>query len=240
MHNDVLVVISHYAGRQLDGLNELITQISVITKNILIVINSDLNSSEHKDFYNGFPVIIRPNTGMNIGAWNSAFENYPDYKFYIFLQDECSVVRPDFLDAYKKELSLSGVGMTGESINFKWDISWQRMLQSPLNYLTDFFSDGHRLSRVEYYLRLLGAWKIYPGSTGRHLRALVWGFNQSSLSQLNGFPLGSSKEECIASEIAVSKKIEELGLRVTQISSIPFYYFKHQEWRVDGASKNKK
>jgi hypothetical protein len=239
MHNDVLVVISHYAGRQLDALNELISQISVITKNILIVINSDLNSGEHKDFYNGFPVIIRPNTGMNIGAWNSAFENYPDYKFYIFLQDECSVVRPDFLDAYKKELSLSGVGMTGESINFKWDISWQRMLQSPLNYLTDFFYDGHRLSRVEYYLRLLGAWKIHPGSTGRHLRALVWGFNQSSLRQLNGFPLGSSKEECIASEIAVSKKIEELGFRVTQISSVPFCYFKHQEWRADGVSKNK-
>lgn len=237
MYNDTLVVISHYAGRQLDCLRDLISQVSVLTKNILIVINDDKKLEEHKDFYNGFPVIIRPNIGMNIGAWNAAFEHYPDYMFYIFLQDECLLVRPDFLDAYRRELSLSGVGMTGESINYKWDLPWQRMLVSPLNYLTTIFSHGKRLTRVEYYLSLLSAWKIHPGSTGKHLRALVWGFNQSALRQLNGFPLGESKEECIASEIAVSKKIEALGLQVTQISDIPFFYFKHQEWRADGVSK---
>lgn len=237
MHDDVLVVISSYAGRRLDYLDNLTSQVSVFTQNILIVINNDNNSDEDRGLYKGFPVIIRPNTGMNIGAWNAAYTNYPNYKFYVFLQDECSLVRSDFLDAYKRELSFKGVGMTGESINYKWDLPWQFMLKSPLNYFTNIYSNGKRLTRVEYYLSLLGAWKIHPSSTGKHLRALVWGFNQSSLKQLNGFPLGESKEECIASEIAVSKKIEELGLRVTQISNTPFFYIKHQEWRTDGVSK---
>jgi hypothetical protein len=80
-------------------------------------------------------------------------------------------------------------------------------------------------------------WGINPGVTGRHLRSLVWGFSNESLSRLGGFPIGSTKEECIASEIAVSKKIEQLGLSVTQISDTPFTFFKHEEWRADGTSK---
>jgi hypothetical protein len=232
MQSEMLTVISHYAGRDIQQLSTLLSQVQRITKNILIVVNDDQAVEETEAFFMGFPVILRPNFGMNIGAWNAAFEKFPMYKFYIFLQDECSLIRNDFLVAYEKELSRNDIGMTGESINYKWDKPWSEMLKSPLNYQV-----SKNLHRVEYYLHLMGKWKINPGLTGRHLRSLVWGFNNNALSQLGGFPIGSSKEECIAAEIAVSKKIEELGLKVTQISDVSFSYFSHGEWLADGTKK---
>jgi hypothetical protein len=235
--DDVLIVISHYSARDKTSLMSLIQRISAITSNILIVINDDSATVESFGRLENFPVITRPNTGMNIGGWNSAYQSYRNYNYYIFMQDECSLMRDDFIAAYMQELSAEGVGMTGESINFKWDKSWAELLHSPLNYFTDICLNGRRLSRVENYLGLIRHWGINPGEGGRHLRSLVWGFNQNALRQIGGFPEGRSKEECIASEISVSKKIEELGLRVTQISKTPFSFFKHQEWRSDGHSK---
>lgn len=232
MQSDTLIIISHYASRSDKQLSALLTQISEFSKNILIVINDDDVTAESAGFFKGYPAIFRPNIGMNIGGWNAAFTRHPTHKYYIFLQDECSVIRGDFISAYESELSKFGVGMTGESINKKWDKSWDEMLKSPLNYLVD-----KNLSRVEYYLYLMSVWGIKPGVTGRHLRSLVWGFGNEALGRLGGFPMGSTKEECIASEIAVSKKIEQLGLSVTQISASAFTFFRHEEWRTDGTSK---
>ena len=232
MQNNTLVVISHYASRGSRQLSELLSQISRVSKNILIVVNDDQVAQEVLGSFIGYPAIFRPNIGMNIGGWDAVFRNYSSYKYYVFLQDECSLIRDDFISAYEVELAQSGVGMTGESINNKWDRPWIEMLKSPLNYFV-----SQNLTRVEHYLYLMRKWNVDPGSTGRHLRSLVWGFNHDSLARLGGFPVGKTKEECIAAEISVSKKIEELGLRVTQISDIPFSFFRHQEWRSDGTSK---
>jgi hypothetical protein len=232
MQSNTLIIISYYVSRNNRQLSSLLTQISHFSKNVLIVINDDEIATETVGFFKGYPAILRPNIGMNIGAWNATFQRYPTYKNYIFLQDECSLMRDDFISAYESELGKFGVGMTGESINKKWDKSWCEMLKSPLNYPVN-----QNLSRVEYYLYLMNMWGINPGITGRHLRSLVWGFSNEALSRLNGFPIGNTKEECIASEIAVSKKIEQLGLSVTQISDTPFTFFKHEEWRADGTSK---
>lgn len=232
MQSDTLIVISHYAGRDIRHLSALVSRIQRVTKNILIIINDDQAIRDTEAVFMGFSVIVRPNFGMNIGAWNCAFEKFPIYKFYIFLQDECSLLRDDFLVAYENELARHDTGMTGESINYKWDKPWSEMLKSPLNYRV-----SNNFYRVEYYLYLMDKWEINPGLTGRHLRSLVWGFNNDSLRRLGGFPIGLSKEECIAAEIAVSRKIEQLGLRVTQISASPFSFFSHSEWRTDGLSK---
>ena len=57
------------------------------------------------------------------------------------------------------------------------------------------------------------------------------------MEKISPFPIGNTKEECIASEIAVSKKVEQLGLKVTQINERPFKYISHIEWKLDGSSK---
>lgn len=234
--DDVLIVISHYSARDKTALYALLKKISDITSHILVVINDDSAVSESFSKLGDFPVITRPNIGMNIGGWNSAHANFPNYKYYIFLQDECSLLRGDFIEAYKKELGTKNVGMTGESINHKWDKSWVELFHSPLNYVIENAA-GHRISRVEHYLAAMSGWGINPGGSGRHLRSLVWGLNQDALRRIGRFPEGRNKEECIAAEISVSKKIEEIGLTVTQISKTPFSFFKHEEWRLDGHSK---
>lgn len=237
MSNDALIVISHYAKRDDYFLKKLLLEISQVTRKILVVINSDFVNCVSEEFYLGYPALVRPNLGMNIGGWDAAFHRYSNYEHYIFLQDECSLLRYDFLEVYKRKLSDPNVGMVGESINFKWDRSWRDMFLSPLNYSTEIVLGSRKISRVENYLNTLHAWKIDPGFGGRHLRALVWGIKGETLFRIKGFPIGETKEQCIASEIAVSKKIEQLGLRVDQISETPFTYFKHDEWRSDGVSK---
>jgi len=237
MSNDSLIVISHYAKRGDFHLKRLLSEVSRVTKSILVVINSDFVNCESEEIFEGYSTLVRPNLGMNIGGWNAAFHRYPNYGYYIFLQDECSLLRHDFLDAYKRKLNNPNIGIVGESINFKWDKSWRDMLLSPLNYSTDIVLGSRKISRVENYVNLLHTWKIEPGFGGRHLRALVWGIKGETLIRLEGFPIGETKEQCIASEIAVSKKIEQLGLRVCQMDENPFTFFRHEEWRADGFSK---
>lgn len=237
MSSDALIVISHYAKRGDYHLKKLLSEVSQVTKSILVVINADFVNSESEGFFEGYPALLRPNLGMNIGGWNAAFHRHPNYEHYVFLQDECSLLRRDFLDAYKRKLNDPDIGMVGESINFKWDKSWRDMFLSPLNYSTDIVLGSRKISRVENYLNLLHTWKIEPGFGGRHLRALAWGIKGETLIRLEEFPIGETKEQCIASEIAVSKKIEQLGLRVCQIDESPFTFFRHDEWRADGSSK---
>ena len=48
---------------------------------------------------------------------------------------------------------------------------------------------------------------------------------------MNGFLHGANFGECIAAEIAATKRVEEIGLRALQVSAEPFVFFGHREWR---------
>ncbi len=37
---------------------------------------------------------MRENTGFNIGAWDYGWRHLPPYDYYLFLQDDCFIVRP--------------------------------------------------------------------------------------------------------------------------------------------------
>lgn len=237
-----LIVVSHYDLRPKIILRELINSLidsSVGNQyDVVVVVNKDdLNSIERDIFCPGVICINRPNHGMNIGAWDCAFHEFPEYEYYIFLQDECVVRNFLFIDAYLARLSNAKIGMIGESINFKWNMDWGLISRSVLNYDVLINKFGYKVGRVEYYLHMMKKWKVEPGVTGRHLRALVWALRGEILLKINGFPVGTWKEECIAAEIAVSKSVEQLGLRVDQVDADPFKYIQHSEWRGDGYSK---
>lgn len=240
-NSNTLVVVSHYEPNPKQPLAKLTGTLESLAENILVVVNDDAAASESiESAGQSVRVIRRPNTGMNIGGWDSAFHAFPDYDFYIFLQDECQIVRDDFIVRYAAELSKDGIGMTGESINPKWAFDWNTLAHSPLNYDVGVDQGGLPVSRVEYYLSCMKKWGVQPGVTGRHLRSLIWAFNRHALARIKGFPIGLNKEECIASEIAVSKMVEQHGLAVTQIAEEPFEYIWHTEWQRDGQSKIQK
>jgi hypothetical protein len=237
-HHKTLIVVSHYDLRSKAILQDLINSLIGGQCDIVVVVNNDDVDSVHRDkFCPGVVRINRPNAGMNIGAWDCAFREFPDYEYYIFLQDECMVRNFSFIEAYIARLSDAAIGVVGESINYKWSINWNLISKSSLNYAVGLNNLGNKVGRVEYYLYMMKKWGVEPGVTGRHLRALVWALRGDVLLKINGFPIGTSKEECIAAEIAVSKSVEQLGLRVEQVDVDAFKYIQHSEWRNDGSSK---
>ena len=235
--NKTLITISDYNKRNKDNLTNLLKSLKNQNSDLLIVINDDNYSFEKNDVFQNIKTLIRPNTGMNIGSWNSSYLNNSNFDFYIFVQDECKILNINFVKNYVSELSKNDVGITGESINYKWANKWENIANSSLNYIVGYNALKKPVYRVQYYLSLMKKWGIEPGLTGLHLRSLVWGFKREVLEKLFPFPLGNTKEECIASEIAVSKKVEQLGLKVTQVHEKPFKYISHFEWKLDGSSK---
>ena len=235
--NKTLITISHYNKRKKNDLINLINSLQNQSCDLLIVINDDNCMLERSDTFYNTKTLIRPNTGMNIGAWNASFLKNRTYDFYIFLQDECQILDSTFIDKYIDELSKKDVGMTGESVNYKWAKSWVYLAKSALNYKVGYNINKIPVFRVQYYFNLLKKWKIDPGQNGIHLRSLVWGFKKETLDKISPFPIGITKEECIAAEIGVSKKIEQLNYKVTQVSTKPFKHISHIEWKLDGSSK---
>lgn len=233
-----LVVVSHYMARPKDDLQALLTQLKPITSDILVVVNDDAHRGPVQWLQGtDVPSLNRENTGMNIGGWNEAYQQQPDFDQYIFLQDECRIVNNDFLLAYQERLSEPGIGMIGESLNSQWDRSWSDLSASPLNYPVQITPAAPPMLRTAFYLACLQNWRINPGHTGSHLRALVWGLPASKLKAINGFQNGRNKEECIAAEIAASKSVEQQGAQVVQVSEAPFKFIQHKEWRADGTHK---
>ena len=229
-------VFSNYAPRGELGLNILISQLIDIVDQIIVVINDDSCAAFRKEISNKIIRITRPNTGMNIGAWSAAIEYSKESDYTIFLQDECRLLRSDFIDNYKNLLSQPNIGMIGESVNPKWDCEWLEISNSRLNYLLNF-SNGKSISRVSYYLECMKKWGINPGLRSTHLRSLVWAFNKNGLNTIDCFPIGLNKEQCIAAEIAVSRKLIQKGLEFMQSDSSSFTYFEHLEWQKNGFSK---
>jgi hypothetical protein len=203
---------------------------------VCVVVNS--TSDERISIPNrDIPVVMlyRENLGMNIGAWDHGWRTHQTYADYLFLQDECYVIRGDWLAAFRRRSMEAEVGMVGESINRTWDKPWDVLQREQAGVvLSDHPTDGKPTNRVEQYLKFLSEARIDPGKTGRHLRSLVWYFRRDVLSEVGGFPRGRNYAECIAAEIGVSKLVESRGLSVEQVDDDePFRFIRHREWNQD-------
>ena len=161
--NKILLTISHYNKRNKDNLIKLINSLNNQNCDLLVVINDDDCTVEKNIIFHNTKTLIRPNTGMNIGSWNSSYLNNRNYDFYIFLQDECVILKKDFIKKYIFELSKVNVGMTGESVNFKWAKNWENIASSYLNYMVGYDRLKRPIYRVQYYLSLMKKWGIQHG-----------------------------------------------------------------------------
>ena len=73
-------------------------------------------------------------------------------------------------------------------------------------------------------------WRVDPGLSGRHLRSVVWAASRDTLTLIDGFPIGADYGECIAAEIAVSRKCEANKRRLVQVRDAHFHFVHHREW----------
>jgi hypothetical protein len=237
MKPKVGIVISHYEKRDKSVLKNLLSQFQQMKENLVVVINRDNVSKESSYYADGTIIVERPNLGMNIGGWSSAIKYCRKFDYVIFMQDECEIVDFAFLEHYSNLLNNDQIGMVGESINPKWVYSWEVLKLMSINYQLPSNTEKS-ITRIDLYHKCFDNWGIKHGNSGHHLRALVWGFKNDVLQKnIEQFPLGMSKEECIAAEIGVSKLVEQYGLRVIQSNERPFCFIRHKEWRQDGWSK---
>jgi hypothetical protein len=232
------IIISYYSARSLTSLQTLLAKLWNFRAMITVVINGSQKDPEILRRM-GVRAIVRENEGMNIGAWNSGYSERCDASLYIFLQDECYLRQPDFIQVIEaKFLKSRSLGLLGESLNGKWCKPWAELKGGVLNaYEPDHFIDGKPAKRVDTYLHVMRSWGIAPGDSGAHLRSLMWAIPGKIMREIGGFPVGTNRGECIAAEIAVSRKIIEMGYAIDQISTAPFSFFGHSEWRLDGLSK---
>jgi hypothetical protein len=235
----IVIVVSYFDSRPDSNLLELLISIKkVFLGELVVVVNSDKNEL-YRPPIDGVTISHGKNLGMNIGAWNRGYFDNPDANFYLFLQDECYIKRLDFVKfIMARFMSEPDLGLLGESINYRWDLDWVTLSQSSLNsFDADHRIDNREVRRVDMYLYMMSRWGVDPGPSGRHLRSLVWALPGGIMRELGGFPVGRNKGECIAAEIAVSRKVLSLGYRVEQFELKPFTFFGHTEWRADGRSK---
>jgi hypothetical protein len=178
-------------------------------------------------------ILSRSNEGMNIGAWNFAWQTFPDYDAYLFLQDDCVLQAPNWLESFVQVAADASVGLVGESWNAGWDRSWATMRKAVSTHsLPGHAIDGKPVNRVDLYLDFMERHQVSPGRQAGHLRALTWFATRTTLQSINGFLRGSNYGECIAAEIAATKQVEAVGLKAVQVESRPFAYFGHLDWHL--------
>jgi hypothetical protein len=234
-----LVVISYYDRHPINNLTQLLTSLVKHRAgeefDICIVVNRTKDQSiSLPDEYSWVPIEYRHNLGMNIGAWDYGWRTHPGYRDYLFLQDECYVIRDQWLSGFRSVLTDSNIGMVGESLNSSWDRPWKE-LKKTFEHLrmNGHFIDGRAANRIDCYLSFLQQNGVDPGTTGCHLRSVVWFLPAEVLQEIDGFLIGRNYGECIAAEIAASKKVESTGREIAQAKDEEFFYIRHLEYNQD-------
>ena len=234
-----LVVISYYDRRPIHNLLELIHSISQYPAggefDICVVVNRTKDEEVRLPAeFAWIPVEYRHNVGMNIGAWDHGWRTHQGYQDYLFLQDQCYVVRENWLGGYRSVLENPEVGMVGESLNMAWDEPWAELRKLAENWpLPEHTIGGKPVNRADFYLSFFREHEIYPGQTGKHLRSVIWFVSAAVLGKIDGFLVGRNYGECIAAEITASKKVEALGLQVVQADKEEFFYIRDLEYNQD-------
>ena len=232
----ILVVVSHYAARPVDPLVRLLDSMAAHPAGcayaVRVVVNRDgaeaLNMPER---HRGVEVLYRPNVGYNIGTWEAGWRAVPAYPGYLFVQDECVVVRAGWAAAFARAAGAPGVGLVGECLSPDWDAPWGVLAERFRGHeLKEHTINGRKAERVACYLDFFRRRGIPPGERGDHLQSLVLYVPRAVLERVAGFPEGDSYGEAIAAEIGMSKKVQAAGLALAQVGSDPFTYVEHPQW----------
>jgi len=231
----VKVVISYYNARSADPLIKLLDSMQAHTSGCAYTTQIVVNRAIDRDLvlpdkHAHHPILYRPNSGFNIGAWDQVWRHCTDSDFFLFLQDDCLVYRDNWLLAFVREGQKKNVGMVGESINWRRD--WDELIGTEILEIVakDHVLDGKPATRKEVYFNAFNRWNIEKGHRADHIQSIVWAARREVLERIDGFPLGSDYGEAIAAEIATSKKIQSAGMRIKQVHWRPFYYISHPEW----------
>jgi len=233
---ETLVVISHWDGRPQSDLIELLDQLAREPAGapfrVRVVVNrSGGERLRMPERHESVEVLERENVGFNLGAWEHGFRIAPRFETYLFLQDECRVRRERWLAPFRKRLADPEVGLLGERLNPPWNRPWEQIEQRFRGHmLKDHFVDGTPAERLAAYRDFFRRHQVPLGEKGDHLQSLVLAARREVLERAGGFLVGRDYGEAIAAEIAISKRVQALGLRIDEVGPEPFFCFDHPQW----------
>jgi len=217
---DTCVIVSFYDERPIDELVRLLRQLRSVNAGadfeLCVVINSDSGRSPQiPTDLASTRMIVRENIGFNIGAWDFGWRQNPGFSFYIFLQDECEIVRSNWLSRYKLLLSSNGVGLVGESL-LHWK-DWKSFKAKSAEIYDACVSLAERRG-------------IRLGRTPTHIQTLALGATASCLEKTDGFLVADGKAKAIATEVLLSRNCIHRGFKISQSAWRPFEYIRHSQW----------
>ncbi len=230
----ILVIVSHYNAWPTDHLVALLDQMTLIPAGLPFQTRVVVNQARDlplklPERHTGVEILYRPNTGYNIGAWDLGWRESPARDCYLFLQEECQILRPNWLKAFVDLAMRPNVGLVGESLHWA-GLSWNRLDRYYANFPFAAKVDGREVPipvGVRAGLARLG---VLPGKTGAHLQSLVFCLRREVLEAMDGFGIGSDYAEATVAEVAASKRVEAMGLRVCEVGSGSFAYVLHPQW----------
>ncbi len=230
-----LVIVSHYNAWEPDRLIALLDQMDATPAGYpyrrRVVVNQAVDRplvlpERHRDV----AVSYRENTGYNIGAWNFGWKQEPPAEFYLFVQEECQILKDNWLGAFVTPLQDPKVGLVGESLKWR-GFTWPRVEY----YYRGSTYDSHAcpdspvpLDRAIH--AVLAAEQIPPGRRAAHLQSLILATRRECLLATDGFLIRNAYGDAVGAEVATSKRLEALGYRVVQVGARPFEYISHPQW----------
>jgi hypothetical protein len=191
-------------------------------------------------------IFIRENTGFNLGAWDYAWRHLGNYNYFLFVQDDCLVVKDQWLVDFVSRFNYGNCGLVSECVSSLCDRPWSVLTNPRKTLMLDLLKyrqdptislKEHRLKRAKrwtlYYNTLIN-WRIMPGETARHATTVVQFTSRRVLQEVNGYNIGTDKSEAIAAEIGFSRKIAAHGYTVLQLRFRRHTRIKHRQWASGG------
>ncbi len=234
MPKTAVVVVSHYNAWPTDQLVKLLDQIRTVPAGHPFSVRVVVNQAEDKrlelpDRHGDVTILYRENTGYNISAWDHGWRQEPRADYYLFLQEECVIVQPNWLKVFIEVINRPKVGVVGEIIGY-YNTTWDDVSESAARYKSEFTTAGFQ----EYMTRQ----GIKFGEMADHLQSLVLCLKREVLEAIGGFRTGISKDEAIACEIGISKSVQSVGLEIRQVRLRPFQFIQHPQWEEDRQTAN--
>jgi hypothetical protein len=233
-----IVIISHYNAWSPKQLISLLDQIHDIPAGYPFSVRIVVNQAEDRlielpEKYANVNIYYRKNSGYNIGAWDYGWRQSPQADYYLFLQDECVILKTGWLKAFIKSISHPKVGLVGESL-ILWNSTWSQVDKLRKHKgLGPVIIFGKELSWGDGVNFFLTKHNIKYSKFADHLQALVLCSRYDTLERINGFLCCESKDEAICSEIAISKSVQAIGLSIRQLRFRPFKYIHHPQWDAE-------
>lgn len=236
------VVISHWAGHRLKILRRLLNLIRKIPAgrdfDVVVVCNGGgLRKTDLPPMLENvrLRIINRENQGYNIGAWDAGWRAAPGYGYYLFLQSECLLRKPDWLAAFEdRRAELGHTALIGEAL--MWEgLTWEKLTEMTRRDFVPSYAEPDAENPIDTYRKLLREMGIPEGRVATHLQSLLLFFEGALLKQMDGFPSRSDYKEAVACEIGISRKAAALGAELALLTpGKPFSFIIHPEWSAKG------